>query len=59
MILLNKKYYDYTKSLFFLNFIPLKPVIYPFEIPVTVNLCLEKVCELEVTIATWKWLPAL
>lgn len=58
-ILFNKKYYGYTKALFFLNFTPLKLVISSFEIPVTVNLCLDKVCELEVIIATWKWLLAL
>lgn len=50
MILLNKKYYDYTKALFFLNFTPLKSVISSFEVSVTVNLCLEKVCESEATL---------
>lgn len=59
MILLNKKYYGYVKALFFLNCTPLKPVISSFEISVTANLCLEKICELEATIAICKRLLAL
>lgn len=51
MILLNKKYYGYTKDLFSLtNFTPLKSVISSFEVSVNVNLCLEKVCESEATL---------